>query len=139
MLVSLVASAAISALGNLLNAYLPFGEVILALTNGIVSFLLIAVLFGAIYKVLPDRKLEWRDVRVGAIATATLFTIGKSLIGWYIGSSAVASTYGAAGGLLVMLLWVYYSSEIFLLGAEFTRAYAVRHGSRSDLAPISEI
>ena len=135
LLVSLVASAAISALGNLLNAYLPFGEVLLALINGIVSFLLIAVLFGAIYKILPDRTLEWRDVRVGAIATAALFTIGKSLIGWYIGSSAVASTYGAAGGLLVTLLWVYYSSEIFLLGAEFTRAYALRHGSRSDLAP----
>ena len=135
LLVSLVASAAISAAGNLLNAYLPFGEVLLALINGIVSFLLIAVLFGAIYKILPDRTLEWRDVRVGAIATAALFTIGKSLIGWYIGSSAVASTYGAAGGLLVTLLWVYYSSEIFLLGAEFTRAYALRHGSRSDLAP----
>jgi len=135
LLVSLVASAAISALGDLLNAYLPFGEVLLALINGIVSFLLIAVLFGAIYKILPDRTLEWRDVRVGAIATAALFTIGKSLIGWYIGSSAVASTYGAAGGLLVTLLWVYYSSEIFLLGAEFTRAYALRHGSRSDLAP----
>ena len=135
LLVSLVASAAISALGNLLNAYLPFGEVILALINSIVSFLLIAVLFGAIYKILPDRTLEWRDVRVGAIATAALFTIGKSLIGWYIGSSAVASTYGAAGGLLVTLLWVYYSSEIFLLGAEFTRAYALRHGSRSELAP----
>ena len=97
LLVSLVASAAISALGDLLNAYLPFGEVLLALINGIVSFLLIAVLFGAIYKILPDRTLEWRDVRVGAIATAALFTIGKSLIGWYIGSSAVASTYGAAG------------------------------------------
>ena len=138
LLVSLVASAAISALGNLLNAYLPFGEVLLALINGIVSFLLIAVLFGAIYKILPDRTLEWRDVRVGAIATAALFTIGKSLIGWYIGSSAVASTYGAAGGLLVTLLWVYYSSEIFLLGAEFTRAYALRHGSRSDRAAIAE-
>jgi membrane protein len=84
--------------------------------------------------VLPDRRLEWRDVAVGAIATAALFTIGKSLIGWYIGSSAVASSYGAAGGLLVALLWVYYSSEIFLFGAEFTRAYSVRHRSRKDLA-----
>jgi membrane protein len=134
LLVSLVASAAITALGNILNAYLPFGEIVLALTNGIASFVLIAVMFGAIYKVLPDRTLEWRDVRVGAVATAALFTIGKSLIGWYLGSSAVASSYGAAGGMLVMLLWVYYSSVIFLLGAEFTRAYAVRHGSRSDLA-----
>ena len=136
LLISLVASAAISALGNMLNAYLPFGETILAVINAVVSFVLIAIMFGAIYKVLPDRNLEWRDVGVGAVVTAVLFTLGKSLIGWYIGTSAVASSYGAAGGLLVMLLWVYYSSEIFLLGAEFTRAYSVRHGSRSDLAPF---
>jgi membrane protein len=134
LLVSLVASTAITAFGDLLNATLPFGEAILAIINGIVSFVLIAVMFGAIYKVLPDRTLAWRDVAVGAIATAALFTIGKSLIGWYLGSSAIASSYGAAGGLLVTLLWVYYSSEIFLLGAEFTRAYSVRHGSRRDLA-----
>jgi membrane protein len=136
LLVSLVASATISALGGMLNAYLPFGETILAVINAVVSFVLIAIMFGAIYKVLPDRNLEWRDVGVGAVVTAALFTLGKSLIGWYIGTSAVASSYGAAGGLLVMLLWVYYSSEIFLLGAEFTRAYSVRHGSRSDLAPV---
>jgi membrane protein len=92
------------------------------------------VLFAAIYKVLPDRHLEWGDVIVGAIVTAILFTIGKSLIGWYIGSSAVASTYGAAGGLIVLLLWVYYSAQIFLLGAEFTKVYANRHGSKQDAA-----
>jgi membrane protein len=136
LLISLAASTAISALGDMLNAYLPFGETILSVINGIVSFVLIALMFGAIYKVLPDRNLEWRDVGVGALVTAALFTLGKSLIGWYIGTSAVASSYGAAGGLLVILLWVYYSSEIFLLGAEFTRAYSVRHGSRSDLAPL---
>ncbi|TIO07402.1 MAG: YihY/virulence factor BrkB family protein [Mesorhizobium sp.] len=133
LLVSLVASAAISALGEIINAYLPFGTMILSAINGIVSFALIALLFAAIYKVLPDRALRWRDVGVGAVATAFLFTIGKSLIGWYIGASAIASSYGAAGALLVVLLWVYYSSEIFLLGAEFTRAYSVRHGSRRDL------
>ena len=134
LLVSLAASAAVTAFGNLLNATLPFGELIMAVINGLVSFVLIAAMFGAIYKVLPDRTLAWRDVAIGAIVTAALFTIGKSLIGWYLGSSAVASSYGAAGGLLVTLLWVYYSSEIFLLGAEFTRAYSVRHGSRRDLA-----
>lgn len=91
-----------------------------------------------IFKILPDRSLSWRDVGIGAAATALLFTIGKSLIGWYIGTSAIASSYGAAGALLVVLLWVYYSSEIFLLGAEFTRAYSVRLGSRSDLRPIVE-
>jgi membrane protein len=133
LLVSLVASAAISALGEIINAYLPFGAVILSAINEIVSFALIALLFAAIYKVLPDRTLRWRDVGVGAVLTAFLFTVGKSLIGWYIGASATASSYGAAGALLVVLLWVFYSSEIFLLGAEFTRAYSVRHGSRSDL------
>ena len=133
LLVSLVASAAISALGNVISARLPFGEFVLSAINTLISFSLIAVMFAAIYKVLPDRALEWRDVGIGAVVTAALFTLGKSLIGWYIGTSAIASSYGAAGGLLVILLWVYYSSEIFLLGAELTRAYSVRHGSRSDL------
>ncbi|RJT28617.1 YihY/virulence factor BrkB family protein [Mesorhizobium waimense] len=133
LLVSLVASAAISAMGNIINTHMPFGTIVLAVINTVVSFALISVMFAAIYKVLPDRTLEWRDVGIGAVVTAALFTFGKSLIGWYIGSSAIASSYGAAGGLLVILLWVYYSSEIFLLGAEFTRAYSVRHGSRSDL------
>ncbi|MER8471325.1 YihY/virulence factor BrkB family protein [Mesorhizobium sp. M0991] len=133
LLVSLVVSAAISALGEVINAYLPFGTIILSAINGIVSFALITLLFAAIYKVLPDRSLQWRDVGLGAVVTGFLFTIGKSLIGWYIGTSAFASSYGAAGALLVVLLWVYYSAEIFLLGAEFTRAYSVRHGSRSDL------
>lgn len=133
LLVSLVVSAAISALGEVINADLPFGTVILSAINGIVSFALITLLFAAIYKVLPDRSLQWRDVGIGAAVTGFLFTIGKSLIGWYIGTSAISSSYGAAGALLVVLLWVYYSAEIFLLGAEFTRAYSVRHGSRSDL------
>ncbi|KRB18388.1 YihY/virulence factor BrkB family protein [Mesorhizobium loti] len=133
LLVSLVASAAISALGDMISAQLPFGEFVLSAINTLISFALISVMFAAIYKVLPDRALEWRDVGIGAVVTAALFTLGKSLIGWYIGTSAIASSYGAAGGLLVILLWVYYSSEIFLLGAELTRAYSVRHGSRSDL------
>ncbi|MER9844617.1 YihY/virulence factor BrkB family protein [Mesorhizobium australicum] len=144
LLVSLAASAAISALGNVISAHLPFGEFFLSAINTFISFSLISVMFAAIYKVLPDRALQWRDVGIGAVVTAALFTLGKSLIGWYIGTSAVASSYGAAGGLLVILLWVYYSSEIFLLGAELTRAYSVRRGSRSDLdglvqnAPASE-
>jgi membrane protein len=124
MMVSLVVSAGLTALGDYLNAVLPFGKVLLTILNGIVSFLLISVLFAAIYKVLPDRPIQWRDVVVGSAATSLLFTAGKSLIGWYIGSSAVASTYGAAGALIVILLWVYYSAQIFLLGAEFTKAYS---------------
>ncbi len=134
LMVSLVVSAGLSAFGDYLNSVLPFGKVILNVLNFIVSLALIAVLFAAIYKVLPDTPLTWRDVIVGAIVTAALFTIGKSLIGWYIGSSAVASSYGAAGALIVLLLWVYYSAQIFLLGAEFTKVYASRHGSKQDEA-----
>ena len=136
LLVSLAASTAIAALGDLINRRLPFGELIISLINTIVSFVLITLLFAAIYKVLPDRSLKWRDVGIGAVVTALLFTIGKSLIGWYIGTSAIATSYGAAGALMVVLVWVYYSAQIFLFGAEITRAYSVRRGSRKDLAKV---
>lgn len=136
LLVSLAASTAIAALGALINQHLPFGALIVSAINTIVSFVLIALLFAAIYKILPDRALKWRDVGIGSLVTALLFTIGKSLIGWYIGSSAIASSYGAAGALMVVLIWVYYSAQIFLFGAEITRAYSVRRGSRKDLARI---
>jgi membrane protein len=132
LLVSLAISAALTALGTYLNTSLPFGKLILSAANTVISFALISALFAAIYKVLPDKKLEWRDVVVGAIATSLLFLVGKSIIGWYLGASATASTYGAAGALIVVLLWVYYSSQIFLLGAEFTKVYASRRGSRRD-------
>ncbi len=128
LMVSLLVSAGLTAFGNYFNSILPFGELILTALNTVISVGLLSVLFAAIYKVLPDRHLEWGDVMVGAVVTAILFTIGKSLIGWYIGSSAVASTYGAAGALMVLLLWVYYTAQIFLLGAEFTKVYASRHG-----------
>ncbi|TIV97131.1 MAG: YihY/virulence factor BrkB family protein, partial [Mesorhizobium sp.] len=136
LLVSLAASTAISALGEYINRHLPFGELIVSAINTAVSFVLIALLFAAIYKVLPDRRLKWRDVGVGSVVTALLFTVGKSLIGWYIGTSAIATSYGAAGALMVVLVWVYYSAQIFLFGAEITRAYSVRSGSRQDLAPV---
>lgn len=129
LLVSLAVSAAISSMSDMINARLPLGTVVLATINTTISFVLIAAMFAAIYKILPDRRLEWRDVIVGSMVTAALFTLGKSLIGWYIGTSEIASSYGAAGGLLVILLWVYYSSQIFLFGAELTRAYSARHGS----------
>jgi membrane protein len=130
LLISLVISAVLSALGDYMNAALPFGGLILKALNVVISFTLIAFLFAAIYKVLPDKELEWRDVIVGAVVTSLLFSVGKSLIGWYLGTSAIGSTYGAAGSLMVVLLWVYYSSQIFLLGAEFTHVYACRHGSQ---------
>lgn len=130
LMVSLVISAGLTAFGNYLDAVLPMGKLILPALNFVVSLVLLGVLFGAIYKVLPDRSLQWKDVVIGALITSVLFNIGKSLIGWYIGSSAVASSYGAAGGLIVLLLWVYYSVQTFLLGAEFTKIYANRHGSK---------
>jgi membrane protein len=123
LMVSLVVSAGLTAFGNYLNSLFPFGALVLSILNVAVSLLLISLLFAAIYKVLPDRHLQWRDVILGAVVTAVLFTIGKALIGWYIGSSAVASSYGAAGALIVLLLWVYYSAQIFLLGAEFTKVF----------------
>lgn len=132
LMVSLVISAGLTAFGNYLDAVLPMGKLILPALNFVVSLVLLGVLFGAIYKVLPDRSLQWKDVVVGALITSVLFNIGKSLIGWYIGSSAVASSYGAAGGLIVLLLWVYYSVQTFLLGAEFTKIYANRHGSKQE-------
>lgn len=132
LIVSLVMSTVIAAVGNVITGHLPFGDVIISVLNTVISFLLLAALFAAIYKVLPDRKLEWRDVIVGACITSALFTIGKSLIGWYLGSSAVASAYGAAGSLLIVMLWVYYSSEIFLLGAEFTHQWWLRRHPVSD-------
>lgn len=139
LLVSLAVSAALSALGNEINAVLPFGSIILGTLNAAISLVLISLLFAAVYKVLPDRDIEWRDVITGAVATAILFSAGKFLVGWYIGSSAIASTYGAAGGLIVLLLWVYYSVQIFLLGAEFTHVYAVsrRGGARPPQTDLS--
>src|SRR6266446_1400082 len=136
-MVSLVVSTVLTAFGNYLDSILPFGQIILTVLNVIVSLVLISFLFAAIYKVLPDRNLEWGDVVVGAIVTGVLFTIGKSLISWYVGSSAVASSFGAAGALIVLLLWVYYSAQIFLLGAEFTKVYANRRGSKQD-HPVAE-
>lgn len=137
LIVSLAASAALTAFGNRLDAAFPFGKVVMMLLNFVISFVLISALFAAVYKILPDRHLEWRDVIAGAALTALLFMAGKSLIGWYIGSSAIASTYGAAGSLIVLLLWVYYSVQIFLLGAEFTKVFANRHGSKQD-NPVPE-
>jgi membrane protein len=130
IIVSLVISAGLTAFGNYLDTVLPTGKLILPILNFVVSLVLLGALFGAIYKVLPDRRLQWNDVAIGALLTSGLFNIGKSLIGWYIGSSAIASSYGAAGGLIVLLLWVYYSVQIFLFGAEFTKIFANRHGSK---------
>jgi membrane protein len=136
MLASLVISAGLAAIGDYLYAIFPGADVLLAVTHFFVSLTLLAAVFSAIFKVLPDKQIAWRDVAIGAIATALLFTIGKFLIGLYIGGSHIASGYGAAGSLIILLLWIYYSSLIFLLGAEFTRAYAEAIGSyKGDSTP----
>ena len=103
---------------------------VLRSTSALISFGLAVLLFATVYKVLPSVRLAWRDVLAGALITAVLFTAGKFAIGLYLGSSTVASTYGAAGSVIVVLLWVYYSAEVFLFGAELTRGYACRFGSR---------
>lgn len=131
MLISLVVSAGLTALGGYLNDLFPGASILMSLLNSAISLALISALFAAIYKILPDKPIAWTDVGVGSLVTAILFTIGKSLIALYIGSSSIASSYGAAGALLIILLWVYYSTQIFLLGAEYTRAYAERHGSHA--------
>lgn len=138
LLVSLVVSAALTALGATMNRIVPGIETMLHVANFVISFLMVSALFAAIYKILPDRQLRWKDVAVGAFATAFLFTVGKTLIGLYIGSSSVASSYGAAGALVIVLLWIYYSSQIFLLGAEFTKVWASHHGSAEAFAARAE-
>jgi membrane protein len=139
LMVSLVVSTVLTAAGNYLDSILPFGRIILTVLNGVLSILLISLLFAAVFKILPDRDLEWSDVAVGAVVTAVLFTVGKSLISWYIGSSAVASSFGAAGALIVLLLWVYYSAQIFLLGAEFTKVWAEQYGSKQGTAAVTQL
>jgi membrane protein len=124
MMVSLAASAALAALGSYMGTHTALAPLLLSLMNTVVSLLLFTLLFAAIFKVLPDTPIPWRFVVTGAFITAILFTIGKSLIGWYLGTTAASSGYGAAGALILILLWSYYSAQIFLFGAEITRAVA---------------
>src|SRR5438105_5626767 len=131
MLVSLVISAGLAALGHWVEGIFPGAKLLMAVVNFVVTLVLLAAVFAAIYKFLPDKPIAWADVAVGAVVTAWLFTIGKSLIGLYIGQANVAESYGAAGSLIVILVWIYYSTLTFLFGAEFTRAYAERHGSHA--------
>jgi membrane protein len=129
LMVSLAASAAVSALGHMWAGSLPGGAVLLRVLEFAGSFVVITGLFAMIYKILPSASLAWSDVWVGAAVTSLLFWIGKLLIGIYLGRSAIASPFGAAGTLVVVIVWVYYSAQIFFLGAEFTRVYALRLGT----------
>ncbi len=129
LLTSLVVSAALELFERFWNSYFPDAALIVTILNQAISFFVIAVMFGVIYKMLPRIKLDWRDVIIGAIGTAVLFMLGKFGIGAYIGNSGVASSFGAAGSTIALLVWVYYSAQIFFLGAEFARQYALQLGS----------
>ena len=129
LLVSLVLSAWLAALSSYVGRLLPAPPAVLEGVNFVISFAVITGSFAMIFKLLPDVKIAWRDVWVGAAVTSLFFTIGKLLIGLYLGKSAVASAYGAAGSLVVIVVWVYYSAQILLLGAEFTKVWTRRRGS----------
>jgi membrane protein len=131
LLVSLALSALISGLHSFIDEYFTVPSELLSLANVSVSFMIVMAMFAMIFKLLPDARIEWRDVWLGAAVTALLFTLGKSLIGIYLGRAGITSVYGAAGSLVLVLLWVYYSAQLLFLGAEFTEVYSRRFGSRA--------
>lgn len=128
LIISLLLSAVLQAINNFMIGYLPVPSFLVPLA-ALASFIILSLLFALIYKVLPDVEIGWHDVWIGAVVTAILFTLGKFLISLYLGTSSVASSFGAAGALILILVWVYYSTTIFLLGAEFTKVYARKFGS----------
>jgi membrane protein len=129
LLVSMILNAAIASLGRFLEGALPGGEALWSVLNVVISLGVVTLLFALIYKVIPDAKIQWRDVWIGAFVTALLFSIGKLLVGLYLGKSTFVSSYGAAGSVVALVVWVYYSSQIVFLGAELTQVYARRFGS----------
>jgi len=135
LIVSLVVSTALATTGRWLEPVFGGWYVVAIVINAVGSFALVAAMFALIYKVMPRVRVQWKDVWIGAVFTALLFNLGKWLIGLYVGRSGVISGFGAAGSLVVILLWVYYSAQIFLIGAEFTWVYANLYGSRR-VAPV---
>ncbi len=138
LLTSLVISAGISAVGATAAHVLPGPEFVLQILNFLVSFVVVTLLFAMMYKLLPDKSVRWNDVWIGASITSLLFTIGKFFIGLYLGKSDVGVAYGAAGSLVVILIWVYYASQIFLFGAEFTAVYAESRGTQPSPTPHAQ-
>jgi membrane protein len=126
LLVSLVVSTVLAAIGKFFGGLLPVPSPLVAVFNFFLSYLGVAVLFGLIFRLVPEAKVRWRNVWLGALVTALFFSIGKTLIGLYLGKSSVGSAYGAAGSVIVVIVWVYYSAQIFFFGAEFTHAYTER-------------
>lgn len=125
LLVSLLVSTGLDAMTKFFSGLFPIPPSILEIFNFVISFLAIAILFAFIFKFVPEAPVAWGDVRIGALATALLFTIGKSLLGLYLGKTSPGSAYGAAGSLVVLVMWIYYSAQIFFFGAEFTHVYAL--------------
>jgi membrane protein len=130
LLVSLLLSAMIAGAGSYLSGLAPDLEPLWHAANGVVTFVVVTALFAMIFKFLPDTQVAWRDVWVGALLTAALFTVGKMLIGLYLGKTGLSSAYGTAGSLVVLVVWIYYSAQILFFGAELTQVYARRHGSK---------
>ncbi|NKE65579.1 YihY/virulence factor BrkB family protein [Ramlibacter sp. RBP-2] len=137
LMISLVVSAGVAALGTWMGGMMLGWETMLQAINLLVSLSIATVLFAMIFKLMPSTPIDWRDVWVGAIVTAVLFEVGKLLIGLYLGKSGVTESFAAAGSLVVLLAWVYYAAQIFLFGAEFTKAYADAHGSLSGRQAIA--
>ncbi len=138
LLVSLLVSAALAAFGKWSSGLFPAFQTLLQMINFFLSLLVITVLFALLFKYVPDAVIAWKDVWLGAFVTAVLFTIGKTVIGLYLGNGAVTSRFGPAGALVILLLWVYYSAQIFLFGAEFTQVYANTYGSKIVPAPNAQ-
>jgi membrane protein len=130
LLVSLGLNAALAALGRLFQGVLPASGIVLYILSSFLTLIVITTVFGAIYKIIPDVRIEWRDVLLGAFVTSVLFTLGKLLIGFYLRNAKMAPLYGVATSMAVLLLWVYYSSQVFFLGAAFTKVFASRFGSQ---------
>lgn len=130
LLVSLIISAAVQGLSGTLATVAPNGAAVVEIVNSVLSFVVTTFLFAMIFKILPDVKVAWNDVWIGAVVTALLFTVGKFALSLYLARTSTASTYGAVGSLIVLLIWVYYAAQILLLGAEFTKVYAREFGSR---------
>jgi membrane protein len=135
LIVSLVVSTWITAFVALSPSIIPGEAVLFHIANICFSFLVITFLFSTVYKVIPDVHLEWQDVLLGGAVTSLLFTVGKSLLGLYLGRASYASTYGAAASVVVLMAWIYYSAQIFFFGAEFTREFSRRYGSQKAAAP----
>jgi membrane protein len=129
LLVSLVLNVWIAAAGKMFGSVLQLPESILQVITSLVSLVIITFLFAAIYKIVPQVNLQWADVLIGAAVTSVTFTAGKQLIGLYLGKAGIGSTYGAAGSLVIVIVWVYYSAQLFFFGAEFTKVYAKKYGS----------